>query len=167
MKQKPETHQALPIHPRVSGDAPDRLRVEGLVGQTLQLTPADLARLPQQEVTDDFACAEGWTVAKLRWRGVALNAVLALAEPTPKAKWVQASAGEFSVPIPLQDARRALLATHLGKDLLPLEHGGPIRLLLPGGDCFTSIKWLDRLELRAEAGVNSGKAIALGRLRSS
>jgi DMSO/TMAO reductase YedYZ molybdopterin-dependent catalytic subunit len=89
--------------------------------------------------------------------------VLALAEMQPEARWVQASAGEFTVPIPLQEARKALLALRLGEDALPSEHGGPVRLVVPGGDCWTSIKWLDHLELRSEPGENTGKIIALGR----
>ena len=167
MEKSPERLQSLPVHPSKRGDEPHVLRVDGLVGRCLELTPADLEGLGQQELTDDFTCLEGWTVPGLKGRGVALDTVLNLAGIDPEAKWVQASAGEFSVPAPLEAARRALLATRLGDDLLPAEHGGPVRFVLPGGDCFASIKWLDHLELRAEPGANTGQAIALGRLRST
>jgi DMSO/TMAO reductase YedYZ molybdopterin-dependent catalytic subunit len=156
----------LPVHPGASGSTPHVLRVIGLVDHCLELTPADLAGFPQQELTSAFTCLEGWTVPGLKWRGVSLETLLNLAEIRSEAAWVQASAGDFSVPLSLHDARRALLAIHLGGESLPVEHGGPIRLLLPGGDCFTSIKWLDRLELRAEPAANTGRAIALGRLQT-
>ena len=41
---------------------------------------------------------------------------------------------------------------------------GPARLVVPGGECFTSIKWAERIEVRAEAGDNSARRIALDRL---
>jgi len=36
----------------------------------------------------------------------------------------------------------------------------------PGRECFTSVKWVDRLELTAEAGERTGEHIACSRLRS-
>ncbi len=165
MQNEPQILGKLPVHPSKREDAGAFvLQVDGLVRQTLELTPSDLEILPQQDVTADFTCEEGWTVQALKWWGVTLESLLALAGANPEARWVQASAGEFTVPIPLQDARRALLATRLGEGALPPEHGGPVRLVVPGGDCWTSIKWLDHLELRAEPGPNTGKTIALGRL---
>jgi DMSO/TMAO reductase YedYZ molybdopterin-dependent catalytic subunit len=41
------------------------------------------------------------------------------------------------------------------------------RWVVPGGECFTSIKWLDRLELRSEPGLSTAETIALTRLSSS
>lgn len=165
MREDQKLHRKLPTHPGSSGRIPHVLRVVGLVDRCLELTPEDLADLSHQELTSDFTCLEGWTVPELKWRGVSLETILSLAQARPDAAWVQASAGDFSVPLSLHDAKRALLATHLGGEPLPGEHGGPMRLLLPGGDCFTSIKWLDRLELRTEPAANTGRAIALGRLR--
>ncbi len=164
-KTEPTLLSALPVHqggPRESSSP--RLVVDGLVTHRLELTPADLAALPMAEVTDDFRCLEGWSVPGLHWTGVALATVLEAAGVAAQARFVQASAGEFSVSLSLEDARNALLATCLGDAALPREHGWPVRLVLPGADCFTSIKWLDRIELRAEPGANTAREIALGRL---
>jgi len=165
-KQGPrDVLEALPVHRGSAADVATRvLHIDGLVSQAKDLTVSDLDGLPQQELTEDFNCVEGWTVPTLQWRGVALETVLNLLGATPEAEWVQASAGEFGVPIRLQDARRVLLATRLAGDPLPVEHGGPVRLILSGGDCWTSIKWLDHLELRAQPGENTGRTIALGRI---
>lgn len=164
-KTEPQALSALPVH---SGGPPQpahpRLVVDGLVTRRLELTPADLAAFPLAEVIDDFRCLEGWSVPGLYWRGVALATVLDAAGVAAQARSVQASAGEFSVPLTLEQARSALLATQLGDAPLPREHGGPVRLVVPGADCFASIKWLDRIELRAEPGQNTGREIALGRL---
>ncbi len=156
----------LPDHgPGGAAAWPGRLRVDGLVERPLELTAAELAALMQQHLTDDFTCIEGWTVPALDWRGVPLLLLLELAGARPEATWVQASAGDFSVPLPREEAGAALLALRLGDEPLPPAHGGPVRLVLPGGVCFTSIKWLDRLELRHTPGVNTGQHIALARLR--
>jgi len=156
---------ALPVHP---GDAPDpaawRLRVDGIVDTPLDLDLNDLAALPQQLIVDDFSCLEGWTVPGLRWRGVALADLLDRAAAPPQAAWVQISADDFSLPLPIEQARAALLATEVNDEPLPAEHGGPARLVVPGGECFTSIKWTERIEVRAEAGDNSARRIALARL---
>lgn len=156
----------LPIHPMLA--QPDLnnaiLRVDGLVGECLRLTVPALLRLPQQAFTNDFVCLEGWTVPDVRWRGVLLEAVLSLAKPAGRARYVQASAGEFSISLPIDRVERVLIATHLDGRALTAEHGGPFRLVVPDGDCFMQIKWLDHLELRIEPGANTAERIALGRL---
>ena len=39
-----------------------------------------------------------------------------------------------------------LLAYQMNGEILPLQHGYPLRLLVPGWYGMTSVKWLDRLE---------------------
>ena len=84
-----------------------------------------------------------------------------------EARHVQASAGNFSISIPLDRAASALLAISLNGTNLSVEHGAPVRLVLPGGECFTSIKCLDHLEVRSEPGENTAETISLARLSSS
>ena len=160
-----EIRAGLPVHPALGAAAwPGRIRVDGLVSRPLDLTPADLAAMPQRDLTDDFTCVEGWTVPAVAWRGVPLSLVLDAVGVLPRARWIQAIAGEFSVPLPLRDARTALLALRLGDEDLTPEHGGPVRLVVPGGVCYASIKWLDRIELRRGPAANTGRAVALARL---
>jgi len=166
MRAERDEREALPVHSH-EGDTDLRthvLRVDGLVGQPLELTLADLERLPQHDLTDDFTCLEGWTVPKVNWRGVLFETVRALAKPRPEARFVQASAGDFNISLPLESAAQVLLALRLNGETVPAKHGGPVRLIVPGGQCFTSIKWLDRLELRAEPGTNTAETIARARL---
>ncbi len=165
---KPEIRDKLPVHQfdRTKSTS-HKLRVDGLVGQPLELTIQDLQAMSQTGFTDEFSCREGWTVPDVNWKGVTLESVLGLAQPNSQARWVQASAGEFSIPIKLEDAPRAIIATRIGEEALPVAHGGPMRLVVAGGDCFTSVKWIDHLELRAEAAPNTGEAIAMARLKRS
>lgn len=142
------------------------LRVDGLVRRVLDLRPADLLAFAQQEVAGDFTCLEGWTVLQLSWQGVPLRTVRDMAGVRAEARWLQASAGSFSVPLPIEITGTALLALRLGPEDLPVEHGGPIRLVVPGQACFTSVIWLDHLGQRAPR-LSLSKpywAAALGRL---
>lgn len=159
------TRRELPVHAVPgTGVPPARLRIDGLVACPLELTVDDLASFAQQSATAAFTCLEGWTVPDVRWQGILLRAVLERAMPAPQARWVEASGGAFSVSLPIELARRSLLALRLGDDPLPIAHGGPVRLVVPDGVCYTSVKWLDRLELREFPGPNTGQAIALDRL---
>ena len=168
MKEEPKIRTNLPVHGMSDRSlVPRSLRIDGLVVKCLDLTPADLELMPQHELRDDFRCREGWVVPDLRWRGVLLETVLVLAKPQREARHVQASAGDFSISVPWDRAARALLALFLNGTSLSAEHGGPVRLILPGGECFTSIKWLDHLELRSEPGLNTAETIALARLSSA
>ncbi|MGH2350075.1 MAG: molybdopterin-dependent oxidoreductase, partial [Chloroflexota bacterium] len=67
-------------------------------------------------------------------------------------------------PLTLDEALAALLAVRLDSRPLPAAHGGPVRLVVPGRECFTSVKWLDHLEVRDTPGAETGRAIALARL---
>lgn len=160
-----EIRDKLPLHPsgRANSTKTHACRVDGLVKYSLNLTLTDLENFPQQELTHDFTCVEGWTVPDLHWSGVLLQTVLLRAEPSPEAIYVQASAGEFSICLPRDASVQAFLAIHLDGAAIPPEHGGPVRLIVPGGDCFMNIKWLDHLELRREPGPNTAKTIALQR----
>src|SRR6185437_2025688 len=143
MNEESKNRKKLPIHEfPLSGDGPvHSVCVDGLVRTIRALTLADLRRLPQHEVVDNFTCLEGWTVPRVRWGGVLLKDALSLAEPLSEARYVQASARRFSLPLSLERVGQALLAIRLDENPIPREHGGPVRLIVSGGECFTSIKW--------------------------
>jgi sulfite oxidase len=95
------------------------------------------------------------------WAGVGLGDVLALANPLRDAMHVgfegsdvcsQASPPErFGGSIPLDKARRpeVLLAWGMNGDPLPLVHGAPLRVVVPGYIGARSVKWLERIEVRS------------------
>lgn len=156
--------ESLPVHPHPEPVAGYRLEVRGLVARPMSLTAEDLAGMPQDEIFDEFACLEGWTVPGLRWRGVRMREVLERAGIDAEASWVQASVGDFSLPLPVAQARESLLALTLNGEPIPQAHGAPVRLLVPGGECFTSVKWLARIEVRDEPATNTAAEIALRRI---
>lgn len=148
---EPQTRDSLPPHPAPHTPPGGVIRVCGLVERPLTLTVADLELLPAVELLDDFTCLEGWRVPALGWRGPALATVVEQARPAPSARWVTVASGDFAASLPLSEvrARTAVLALALEGAPLLREHGGPCRLVVRGGACFTSVKWVDRIELAA------------------
>jgi len=141
-----------------------RIRIDGLVAHPAELTTADLSRLHRAILEEAFLCDEGWTVPGLRWGGVRLSDVLALAEPLSSAHYVRAASGKWVVPIALVDAPRGVVCDELNDEPLTVEHGAPWRLVVSGGPCYTNVKWLEQLELVAESGEDDARGIAVNRL---
>jgi DMSO/TMAO reductase YedYZ molybdopterin-dependent catalytic subunit len=160
-----EVRRALPNHPvPEAAEGLAALRIEGLVSRRRELGREAVQGLPRQVYEAPFVCEEGWSVPGLRWAGVRLLDVLELAGPLPAARFVRIGAGSFVLPLSLADAETALLCDELNGQPLTVEHGAPWRLLIAGGACFSSVKWVDRLELSDEPGDNTAEAIAHARL---
>jgi DMSO/TMAO reductase YedYZ molybdopterin-dependent catalytic subunit len=155
----------VPRHARKHAADPI-LRVVGLVDRPVALTPEDLADLPRRPFVGGINCLERGNVPETDWAGMALADIVALASPRPDARFVRVCAGPYATPVALDDCRNVLLCDRLAGAPLPVERGGPWRLAAPGSRYYTSVKWVDRLEVTAEPPDNSAERIAQARARA-
>ena len=164
-----EKRDALPVHPlpgdqRTATGEPGALQLSGLFARPGMLSAAEMRAFPRKRLAETFACEEGWSVDGLAWEGVPLREIVARGEPLPEAGYLRIYAGDYWLALPLADLDGALLCDRLNDAPLAPEHGAPWRLVLSGGACFTSVKWVDHLELTAEPGEATAERIARGRI---
>jgi DMSO/TMAO reductase YedYZ molybdopterin-dependent catalytic subunit len=101
---------------------------------------------PPREVQAVLDCTSGWWSEQV-WSGVALLDVLGSAGVDPRATQLAAvSVTGHRIVLPLADLTEAILATHVGGELLSPGHGYPVRLIVPGYRGYHWVKWLASLE---------------------
>ncbi|CAH0206092.1 molybdopterin-dependent oxidoreductase [Microbacterium sp. Bi128] len=132
------------------------LRIHGLVEEEVVLRWDDLVALPQRETVATLVCVSnavgGSLIGTARWLGVPIRDLLARARPTPDADMVLShSIDGFTASTPLEaltDEREALLAIGMNGEPLPIEHGFPVRMVVPGLYGYVSAtKWVTELEV--------------------
>jgi DMSO/TMAO reductase YedYZ molybdopterin-dependent catalytic subunit len=131
-----------------------KLGVSGLVSTALLLDWKGFRALPRVKVYADMHCVTRWSRLGNVWEGVSTREIAARAGILADARYVIAHGydSEFTTNLPLDAflAEDALLAdTHDGEPL-PVEHGGPLRLVVPRLYAWKSAKWLKRIELVSE-----------------
>ena len=132
------------------------LRVHGLVEREVTMTFAELLDADLVEAFVTLTCVSnpigGDLAGNARWLGLPVREVLSMAGPLAGADMVLSrSADGFtaSTPLPvLTDDRDAMLAVGMNGEPLPLEHGFPVRMVVPGLYGYVSAtKWLVDLEV--------------------
>ncbi|WP_371818306.1 molybdopterin-dependent oxidoreductase [Pseudarthrobacter sp. C4D7] len=132
------------------------LRVTGMVARDVELSFADLLQKPLLERHITIACVSnevgGDLIGNARWLGWPVRELLALAVPQPGADMVLSrSADGWTAGTPLDvltDDRDTLLAVGMNGAPLPLEHGFPVRLVVPGLYGYVSAtKWVTELKV--------------------
>jgi len=147
-----------------------RLTVNGMVSKPLQLTLDELRNLPQFTVTATLECTGNgrgfyspkvpgiqWgrgAVGNAEWRGPKLSDVLKLAGADPAAGYLEidgadvglAATPDFVRSMPMAKAVHpaTLLALSMNRES-PAIHGFPVRLIVPGWDGTSWVKWVTRL----------------------
>ena len=162
--------------PKLDADS-FRLAVGGLVERPLSLTLRDLRNMRSQTLFVTLECAgngrtlfhppiegEKWNlgaVSTAEWTGVPLAEVLDRAGVRTSAREVLFRGADggvveghsapirFERSLPLDHARDAdvLLAYAMNGEPLPIQHGYPLRVVVPGWYAVASVKWLTDIEL--------------------
>jgi hypothetical protein len=92
--------------------------------------------------------AGGGRAMETSWSGVPLSRLLELAGPTPGAARVEIrSVTGWGAVLPLEEARRAFLATGVAGGPLPLANGAPCRLVAPERRGLDWVKWVEAIEV--------------------
>lgn len=158
-----------------------RLKVSGLVERPLSLSLRDLVKMSSQSCFVTLECAgngrstlnprvqgEQWNfgaASTAEWTGVPLREVLDRAGVKAGTRAVvfrgadsgtldgSSEAIRFERSLSLDDARgsEALLAHAMNGEALPIQHGYPLRLIVPSWYAVASVKWLTEIEVIGEA----------------
>ncbi len=148
--------------------AKHRLMIHGLVKRPLVFRVEDLLRYPMTSRLCFLECGgnsnAGWNPRPLQarvgyfhglvscseWTGVALAILLDEAGIEPGARWLLAEgadAAAVSVTVPVSKALEdGFIALYQNGERIRPENGYPMRLLLPGFEGITHVKWLRRLK---------------------
>ncbi|MFG3598974.1 molybdopterin-dependent oxidoreductase [Micromonospora chersina] len=137
-----------------------RLRIHGRVRNPIELNFEDLLARPMVERYVTLACVSnevgGDLIGNARWLGVPIRELLDEAQPEEGADQVVGrSVDGWTCGTPtavLRDGRDALLAVGMNGEPLPVEHGFPVRMVVPGLYGYVSAcKWVTELELTSFA----------------
>ena len=141
-----------------------RLRVRGRVRKELSLPLREVRRMPEVARPVTLECAgngrsffqpaiegEQWAlgaVSTAGWNGVSLAAVLGQAGVVAEGRHLIFRGAEgFERGLSLDEARDTLLVHGMNGAPLPVEHGFPLRAIVPGWYAVASVKWLNEIEV--------------------
>lgn len=144
------------------------LLIHGMVKRPMKFTLADLKRFPAFTRTCFIECAGNFRTGKeemtpqeilgltsqSEWTGVMLSTLLREVGIDPKAKWFLAEGGDAALltrSIPIEKGwDDAMIAYGQNGEAIRPAQGYPARLLLPGWEGNTNVKWIRRIEISDE-----------------
>jgi len=151
-------------------EAEYRLKITGMVNRTLELSMADLRARPKMEIDAGFECGGNGErlfqglIGNARWGGTSLKALLEEAGVDPKGIEVVFYGIDkgnenirdltieqaFGRSMHIDDAlgEDVMLAYEMNGQPLPLYHGAPLRLLVPGWYGVANVKWLGQIHVQ-------------------
>ncbi len=147
-----------------------KLRITGLVDKPMVFSLADLKRRRKVEIDAGFECGGNnaglfqGLIGNARWGGVSLSELLREArvkdggievvfygtdKGMEKIRDVDLEQS-FGRSLQLSDALRpeVMLAYEMNGEPLPLYHGAPLRLLVPGWYGVANVKWLEQIHVQ-------------------
>lgn len=133
------------------------LRVTGMVEHELELSYRQLLELPLTETAATLTCVSneigGGLIGNAVWMGYPIRYLLGKAGPLAGADMVlSTSVDGFTASTPIEalqdENRNAILAVSMNGEPLPLQHGFPVRMVVPGLYGYVSAtKWVTELKV--------------------
>jgi DMSO/TMAO reductase YedYZ molybdopterin-dependent catalytic subunit len=141
-----------------------QLRIHGMVQREVTISYADLLRRPLIEAYVTLTCVsdpvDGPYAGNAKWLGAKLADLIRQARPLAGAnQLLSTSVDGYTSGTPLQvvlDGRNALLAVAMNDEALPVVHGFPVRMVVPGLYGYVSAtKWVTDIEVTTFASAYS------------
>jgi DMSO/TMAO reductase YedYZ molybdopterin-dependent catalytic subunit len=141
-----------------------RLRIHGMVRREIHISYEELIRRPLVEDWITLCCVSnpvgGPYIGNALWLGASLASLLRQAEIVAGASQLLCtSADGFTSGVPVQavlDGRDALLAVAMNGTALPVAHGFPVRMVVPGLYGYVSAcKWITDIEVTTYAAATA------------
>jgi len=127
-----------------------RFQVTGLVDTTKSWDWQEFQALPRVRVFSDFHCVTRWSRLGNLWEGVRTSELLNHVKVHPKARYVLVSGHDWgwttNMPLEALLSEDALFADRHDGEPIPIEHGGPLRLVVPKLYAWKSAKWVSGVE---------------------
>lgn len=141
------------------------LLIHGMVERPMKFSLHDLKRFPSVTRTCFIECAGNFRTGKedmtaqeilgltsqSEWTGVMLSTLFRELGVDPKATWFLAEGGDAAVltrSVPMHKAwDDAMIVYAQNGEAIRPEQGYPARLLLPGWEGNTNVKWIRRIEM--------------------
>lgn len=126
-----------------------RLDIAGAVEHPASWTWHDFVSAPQSQKLSDIHCVTTWSRYDNHWEGVSTHDLMEAVQPRPEATHVLLTSNDgYTTNLKLEDfaSPQALLAHSWEGEPLVLEHGGPVRLVVPHLYFWKSAKWVNGLQ---------------------
>ncbi|MFX1490462.1 MAG: molybdopterin-dependent oxidoreductase, partial [Promethearchaeota archaeon] len=119
------------------------------VNNNLIFTYSNFTSQPSKEVLATLQCVDGPSGTAL-WKGIPMKDLLELAGVQADAiDVVFYAADDYSSSLTIEEAMApdVLLAYEMNHEVLPVEHGFPVRVVAPNHLGYKWVKWLVRIEI--------------------
>lgn len=129
--------------------------IGGEVENPRTYTLEEITSFPQRTRLIDVHCVTRWSKIAMSFSGVLLSDLLRTAVPNPAARFVSfvaRSDRNHSTSLPLSELfnLNSMLALKADGQPLATEHGGPVRMVVPGKYFYKSVKWVERIDVLRE-----------------
>jgi DMSO/TMAO reductase YedYZ molybdopterin-dependent catalytic subunit len=125
------------------------LRIFGLVEKEKNISYEEFMAVPMVQVFSDIHCVTTWSKLDNLWVGVSTAELKGLVNISPEAKFVIAHGhGGFTTNLSFEDFFQpdVLMAVKHDHEPISIEHGAPVRLVVPRLYFWKSAKWLTGIE---------------------
>jgi sulfoxide reductase catalytic subunit YedY len=131
-----------------------RLRIHGLVENSVELSLADLRALGEKTQVTLHHCIQGWS-GIAAWTGIPMEKVIELVKPRPEARFVVfysfgegGEGGQFYDSHSIENSMHSQTMLAYGMNDRPLSdlHGAPLRLRVENQLGYKMVKWIEAIE---------------------